>query len=92
MSNHAAEQWHLSDIEDCNEVIDEQGRTIAEVTEWAGSEPRGYATMISAAPELLESLLAIFRHPHIQAYLPYAPDDETFLNAAAAVRKARGIS
>ena len=47
--------WHVSDPESCNEVIDNMGRTIAQVEEWR-NENRENVTLLAAAPELLEAL------------------------------------
>lgn len=39
--------------------------------------------------ELVAALSDIFKHPHIQAFLPYDPTDETFQRAMAILKKAR---
>jgi len=48
------------------------------------------AELFAAAPELLKACKDVLRHPHIRAFLPYDPSDETFVALAAAIRKAEG--
>lgn len=37
---------------------------------------------------LTKAMRAMFKHPHIQAYLPYDPNDPIFREAIAALKEA----
>lgn len=46
---------------------------------------------VNAAEKLRESLQDVLHHPHIQAYLPYAPNDKVMRAAFQAIDKAEGF-
>jgi hypothetical protein len=49
-----------------------------------------YCAMHQAAPELRAAVGELFKHPHITAYIPYAPNDPAFLKLAKAWKAAHG--
>lgn len=76
-------------------LLEEDGTTVCEVlppiysskAEAVASDlVRGY----NAADELLEALKNLMAHPHIAAYLPYAPHDKVMRSAFEAIARAEG--
>lgn len=54
--SHTPGPWRISEAH--NDVVDEMGRTIAEVVEWTDVAPAN-ARLIAAAPMMLSALLLI---------------------------------
>lgn len=102
MSKHTPEPWRLAEavegkhtktnlrrIRSEREGLDHGA--VCEVYGIAdGSEAHANALLIASAPELLAALQSLMQHPHIAAYLPYAPNDKVMQAARDAINKATG--
>ncbi len=78
-------------------LLDDEGFTVCEVVtiENCGVPAVTAADLVrrvNAAEELREALQDVLHHPHIQAYLPYAPNDKVMRAAFQAIDKAEGVT
>ena len=78
-------------------LLEEDGTTVCEITTALNhAHPAAIAAelvrRVNAAEELREALQDVLHHPHIQAYLPYAPNDKVMRAAFQAIDKAEGVT
>lgn len=78
-------------------LLEEDGTTHCEIGTMVGATHAAIVAAdlvrrLNAADELLNALQDVLHHPHIQAYLPYAPNDKVIRAAFEAIDKAQGVN
>ncbi len=92
---YAKLQWHTEGRRAF--LIEPDGSTYCEIVTLEGACPPATVAQelthaVHAGVGLLDAIKNLMAHPHIAAYLPYAPHDKVMRAALEAIAKAEGVS